>query len=260
MATIIYLSNETADISGFKKAYIGYRAPTASTTLSTAVTEFTGSGTSIQMTATSGGTVVKWITVPVKEDVLIAGAVVTNFWGFESAATANGQFGVQLAEYTTSAQSAFMSSSSGTELLTATSQNEWTLAPAATNVQANYTATTIDAGNRLIILPWIYNIGTMASGRSTFDYNGLTAGADGDSYIVLTETLRQGTSQTAAGTTPDIADGPSAMAYGDYVRQLQPVIQALSGNASNPNPQWLALSDELNIQGNVGNTDTVQSA
>lgn len=260
MATIIYLSNDTADVSGFLKAYIGYRSPRASTTLSTAVTEATASGTAIQMTLTSGGTVAKWITVPVKEDVTIQGAVVTNFWGLESAATTNAQFGVQLAEYTTSAQSAFMASSMGTELLTAVSQNEWTFHPAAVDTNGQYTATTIDAGNRLIILPYMYNIGTMAAGRSTFDYNGLTAGADGDSYLVLTETIRQNVSQSAAGTTPDIANGPSAMAYGDYVRQLQPVIQAITGNVSTPNPQWLALADELNIQGNVGNDDHVQSA
>lgn len=260
MATIIYLSNDTADVSGYLKAYMGYRSPNASTTLSTAVTEATASGTTIQMTLTSGGTAAKWITVPFKADVTIAGAIVANFWGKESAATTNAQFGVQLAEYTTSEQASFMQVSMGTELLTSTSQNQWNKLTAAVETNGNYTSTTIDAGNRLVILPWMYNIGTMAAGRSTFDYNGSTAGADGDSYIILTETTRANQSQQGSGTTPAIADGPSAMAYGDYVRQLTPVIQAITANTTTANPQWLQLSDELNIQGNVGNTDTVQSA
>lgn len=258
--TNIYLSNDTADVSGFLKAYMGYPSPNASTTLSTAVTEATVSGTSIQMTLTSGGTAAKWITVPFKADVVIQGAVITNFWGKESAATTNVQMGLQMAEYTTSAQSAFFASSAGTEALTTTSQTEWAKNPAAVETGGLYTATTIDAGNRLILLPYIYNIGTMAAGRMTFDYNGSTAGADGDSFVTLTEVIRANQSQAAAGTTPAIADGPSAMAYGDYVRQLTPVLQALGPNVTQPQAQWQNIQDELNIQGNVGNTDYVQQA
>ncbi len=260
--TNIYLSNDTADVSGYLKAYVGYPSPNSTAaTPSTAVTECAAAGTDIAMTLTSGGAAAKWITQVFKNDVVVAGAVFVNLWAKESAATTNAQVGITLAEYTTSAQSAFLSASiGGVEALTTISQNAWTIPPAAIASTFGYVSTTIDAGNRLIIAPHVYNIGTMAAGRVTMDYNVYTPGTDGDTFITVTEQVRLSAGQTGSGTTPAIADGPSAMAYGDYPRQLNPVLQALGPNVDPPIGQWTNIQDELNIQGNVGNTDTVQSA
>src|ERR1044071_8760193 len=171
MGTKIYLSNDAADVTianfTVKKAYIGFPGPNASTTVSTAVTNTTGSGADINMTASAGGTDVCWITAPFFADVALAGRVVANIWAKESNASANAQVQYLLKEYTTSVQSAFQTSAFGTELTTSAAQDQWS--------DSLDTPTTIDAGNRLVIQPQITNVGTMGGSQTvTMDYNGST--------------------------------------------------------------------------------------
>lgn len=248
MATLIWLSNDNSEVSGYLKAYVGFRSPNASATVSTAVTGLTASGNAIVMTATSGGAAVKWITQEFKSAVTIANRVTTNLWSKEANTSDNAGSGVQLFEYTTSEQSVFMASSFGTEASTTIHLDQWSQRAAADETNGNYTSTTIDAGNRLVIKPTVYAVGTMAAGNSfTMDYNGVTAGADGDSFIILTETAEASGSQYADGSTSAIPGGPSVMAYGDFVRQLDPVVQEIASDDAS----WLALKDELLAQADV---------
>lgn len=256
MPTKMYLTNIPSDVSGYLLATFGYPGPTASaTSLGVVSVGTSASGTNIAIG-------LKWLTPPVKADVTVAGAVVMNFWGLESAAGANASLGVQLAEYTTSEQSAFCQTSYGTELTGSSTQIQRSRQPAAIGTVDGgaYTSTTIEAGNRIAILPIVTNVGTMGASESvTLKYNGATNGADGDSYVSLTETVRAGRAQVGSGTQPAVPNGPSAMAYGDYKRQLEPVLKAITAQAT-PNPEWLALSDELDYQGNATTATDVQSA
>lgn len=240
MGTKIYLSNDAADITGYLKAYVGFPGPNASSTVSTAVTNTTGSGSDIDMTLTAGGTTAKWITMPFLSDVAIAGRIVANLWALESNASANAQVQYLLKEYTTSAQSAFQTSPFGTELTTSAAQDQWS--------DAVDTPTTIDAGNRLIIQPQITNVGTMGGSQTvTMNYNGSTTGASGDTYIMLNENVLIDGSQFGNGAQPLIAgDGPSTMPFGDWVRELDPVISVMTAT---PNLAcWGDIRDEFLAQ------------
>lgn len=244
MGTKVYLSHDKSDvtIANFVvyKAYVGFPSPNASTTVSTAVTNTTASGSDINMTDSAGGTDVLWITMPFLNDVAFAGRAVANIWAKESNASANAQVQYLLKEYTTSAQSAFQTSAFGTELTTSIAQDQWS--------DALDTPTTVDAGNRLIIQPQITNSGTMGASQTvTMDYNGSTTGADGDTYIMMNENILIDGSQFGNGAQPLIAgDGPSTMPFGDWVRELDPVVSSMTATPNAAN--WGDVRDELLAQ------------
>ncbi len=198
----VYLSNDPADISGYLKAYIGGRSPNASTTASTAVTN-TVAGvitTTVAMTLTAGGTTALWITVPLEEAVTIATSPVMNCWALESNASANAMPVFTFAEYTTSAQSAFFTTSLGTEVTTSAARVVWLKASGET-----LTSTTIDAGNRIIIAPVVGAVGTMGGSQTlTMSYNGATDNAAGDTYVIFNEIFEAGQAQVGSGSAPGI--------------------------------------------------------
>jgi hypothetical protein len=216
MATIIYLSNDPSDVALYKKAYIGGRSPNASTTISTAVTATTSSGDDIPATLTSGGAAAQWITAPLVAAVTVTAKPVFNFWALESNAAANAQLAIKLAQYTTSIQSAFVTSKYGTEATTAALREVWAAASGDT-----VTSTAFAIGDRIAILPYCDASGTMGASQTlTFDYNGLTAGADGDSYVILNETLQAGVSQYGSGLIPFAAGTPGVQAYQGIIDYL----------------------------------------
>mgnify|MGYP001566524748 CR=1 FL=1 len=191
--TPVYLSNEDSDVTGYLKAYVGYRSPVATTTPSTAVTSTTGSGTDIAVTRTAGGTELKWITQALKAEVTIpaseTGRVIGNVWGKESAAGANAGLSFKLHKYTTTEGAAILTSSVGVECGTSIRRDAWD--------SGDPTATTFAVGNRLVIAPRVVNVGTMgASETVTLDFNGSTPGSDGDTYIIVNQTLSVGTETT----------------------------------------------------------------
>ena len=210
----LYLSNENSDISGYLLAYVD--SSPNSTTISTAVTTTTASGDNIAMTLTEGGTVAKWITKPFLADVAFtAQPVLVNFWIKESDAAANAGVGIRLAEYTTSEQSSFLDFN-GTVEATTTSA----LGTPGRFATAVLTATTIDAGNRLAILPDTVAVGTMGASQTlTLSYGVGTAVSNGNSYIEVMETIRVNERQTASGTITTRA-GRSVGAYQETIDRL----------------------------------------
>lgn len=214
MATVIYLSNDPSAISGYKKAYIGSRGPNASATVSTTVTATTSGGSDIAQTLTSGGTTAAWITAPLLAAVTVSAKPIFNVWALESNAAANAQVRMKLQQYTTSAQTALLTSDYGTEATTSAGRMVW----AATE---SVTSTAFSAGDRLIIAPFIHNVGTMGASQTlTMDYNGLTAGADGDTFVVLNETLTAQNSQYGNGSTPFVSGGPGLQSYQSIIDNL----------------------------------------
>ena len=198
----VYLSNDPSDISGYLKAYIGGRSPNASTTVSSAVTATVAgvTTTTVDMTLTSGGTVAQWITAPLEEAVTIATSPVMNLWAVESNASANAMVAFTFAEYTTSEQAAFFTTSIGTELTTSAARVVWLKASGET-----LTSTAIDAGNRVVIAPVLGAVGTMGGSQTvTMTYNGATDNAAGDTYVVFNELFEAGQAQVGSGSTPGI--------------------------------------------------------
>ena len=205
MATYVYLSNDPSDLSGYKKAYINERSPNASTTVSTAVTDTANGTADLNMTLTAGGSAAKWITVPLEAAVTISGAPTSNIWALESNASANTQIAFALSAYTTSLQSAFLTTSLGGELTTSAARVIWVSTNGVTNNKEIVTSTAFSAGDRLAIGGKVAAYGSMATGyTTTLDYNGSTGGSDGDTWICFNETFNPGQAQVGSGVTPGI--------------------------------------------------------
>lgn len=238
----VYLSNDPSDISGYLKAYIGGRSPNASTTVSSAVTATVAgiTTTTTPMTLTSGGSTAQWITVPLDADVTIATTPFMNLWAVESSASANALIAFTFAEYTTSAQSAFFTSSLGTELATTAARVPWLKAAGET-----LTSTTIDAGNRIIIAPVLGAVGTMASGFTvTMTYNGSTDNAAGDTYVIFNGIFEPGQAQVGSGSNVGIT-GKGVSYFFDLATAVQNGINE-GLYASNASAQ--TIIDEANNQ------------
>lgn len=242
MATPVYLSNDPAGISGYLLAYIGERSPNASATTSTAVTN-TVAGvitTTVTMTLTAAGTTAKWITVPLKAAVTIATKPFFNVWGLESSLANNADIAWALQQYTTSAQTAFLTSSTGVELTTAAARQFWVGASGET-----VTSTAFAAGDRLIIAPALGAVGTMASGGTvTMDYNQLTSGSDGDTFMLFNEDFEPGLAQVGGGTTP----GVKAVGVSFFYNIAQVCQEAVDVGLVASNASVTALIDEATNQ------------
>jgi hypothetical protein len=239
----VYLSNDPSDISGYLKAYIGGRSPNASTTVSSAVTNTVAgiTTTTTPMTLTAGGSTAQWITAPLESAVTISGTPNMNLWGVESSGSANALIAFTFAEYTTSAQAAFFTSSIGTELATTAARVTWLKAAGET-----LTSTVIDAGNRLIIAPVIGAAGgQMASGHTvTMTYNGATDAIAGDTYVVMDETFEAGQAQVGSGTTPGIT-GKGVSYFYDLAQAVQ---NAINEGLIDSNTQASAIIAEADEQ------------
>lgn len=195
----IYLTNLDSDVSGYKLAMVNQRSP-ITTALTASITGTTASGTRIQCTDTSGGSNIAWITKPFLADVaLSATPMFLNIWGGESNAAANANVYVELQEYASGAEGAqggIAGHAPNAELTTTTATRN-------AYVTTALTATTIDAGNRLVIKLFVANTGTMAPGYAvTIDYDGPTEGADGDTFIEVNESIRTNERQMRTGSYP----------------------------------------------------------
>ena len=242
MSTSVYLSNDPSDLSGYLKAYINTRSPNASATASTAVTN-TVAGmitTTTVMTLTAAGSTAKWITVPLKAAVTISTTPFMNTWAVESNASANALVALSFQQYTTSAQTAFFTSSIGTELATTAARVPWLKAAGETE-----TSTAFSAGDRLIIAPLIGAVGTQASGYTvSMTYNGNTANAAGDTYVVFNEDFDAGQAQVGSGSDPGIKGKSVSYFYQLYTDVQNGINEGLYGT----NATAQAIIDEATNQ------------
>lgn len=212
MGSRIYLSADVSDVSGYRMGYVDMRKPDNAGTASTFVTNTTGSGDDIEVTATAGGTATNWITKPFRSDTVIDSEVYVNVWGHESNASANAGLGLRLAEYTTSEQSAIQDHDFGTEFSTSTAVQNWLTDAVDT--------TTIDAGNRLVIDLRIVAVGTMGGSQTatvTFDTD--DDDENGDSFIMFGEQIRVNEAQMGSGSTSMIR-GKSVGAFQETIDRL----------------------------------------
>ena len=246
MATFIYLSNDTSDVSGYLKAYVNMRSPSATSAYVHSTTTVAAGvlSTTADLTLTAGGSQAVWLTEEFKADVTIANPILNNIWGGEDAAATNAQFSVRLAEYTTSEQTAFYNTSTGVELgTTPVTRVIWAGGGGRDNAEADPTSTTIDAGNRLTIVPGYTGVtggANTAAGTASFLYGGV-AEDTGDTYIVLDESVRVGETQVgASGVAPSIPDKGVS-----YFLDLENTVQAAVDNgAITSNATAQAIIDE----------------
>ena len=201
----IYLSADVSDVTGYSQAYVDMKSPNT-TTLTNSATATTASGTSIQATATTGGTALKWITAPIGAAVTLVTQVFVNIWAKESNAANNCTVSIQLFPYSAAAEgSVFLTDTSyATELTTSYVAQRYTTAAATSQAFA--------VGDRLVIKLFIINVGTMGAAASgaLIDYDAPTEGVDGDTFIDIQEPFRVNKFQFGASTNivnPGFGDG-----------------------------------------------------
>lgn len=197
MATRFYLTDTASDINPGSELEQKLSL-TAGASLATTTTNTTASGTNIRVTATAGGTIVQWLSAPL-DGVDISGTVITfNLWVAESNMSANIQPGI----------SVWICNNDGTQrtdVLGGTIDTPASEMAVTTRAVKNFLETAanskvIAAGERLQVLVYISNFGTMGGGfTGSMGYSGPTAAADGDSWVEFTPTI---TEQTAAAANP----------------------------------------------------------
>jgi len=176
--TTLFLQDTGAGFTGYNLAG---RYKVAGSIL-TATVNTAGSGTDIQWTTTAGGATISFASRPFTGAITIAGTVTINIWTAESSASANAGLRVKLSRLQADGtKTLFATLDKGTEMTTGAVAQNYTGAP---------TSTAFVKGDRLVIEPFITNIGTMGGGFTcSFTYNRANSGATGDSFVTLTETL-----------------------------------------------------------------------
>jgi hypothetical protein len=191
--TRLYLHATTASIAGYKDMTLSLGAGVV-----TLVTNTAAGGTDIQVTNTAGGTAQAWISPAVVTGFTLSGTVTCNVYGGESATTANTAFRCRLYKYSGGAEgAAILTANMTTELTTSlTTVRNWTGTP---------TSTAFAAGDRLVLKLFLENCatsgcptGSMAAGQTaTIRYDGVTVGADGATWVQVTQTLDFGVDITS---------------------------------------------------------------
>ncbi len=124
----------------------------------------------------------------------ISGTITCNIWASESSMNANAAINFRFLKWDcrTGNVTEFAKTARTTELGTTIGVNNFTVTP---------TSTAFGIGDRIVVVPFIDDAGTMASGfTATYTADGTTAGASGDTYVTFTENLTFSTT-TPTGTT-----------------------------------------------------------
>ena len=216
--TPIWLTDEDADIFGYKRAKIGSTTqPNRSDTpsLVRAVTATQAGPATIPMLRMVGSRswTLGWITDPLNAPNLSSGAWAAHLWAFQDSVLANCGLKLDVLRWTSSEGGSVVSATSGA-LPTGVGDVTFT-SGAASSVQ-------LEIGDRLVIKVSLVDVGgVMAAGHSvSISYNGLYGRAEGDTYVICPDEL---------GVPNDIPD--------DDVLAVRTVLR----DASSMNPQ---MSDD----------------
>lgn len=186
MATTLYLRTDDANIYNTSNTtQYEFLSTSRGATLTGATVATAASGTDVIWTETSGGRVLAWISEPVSNTQSVTASTVTfNIWAIESNMNANAGGRARLYRW---------SANNATETLIAGPADdgvEFATTVGAMNWTTTATATTLLKGDRIVVRYYITGVGTMAATYTcTMGYNGTTAGANGDSYVTLTDNL-----------------------------------------------------------------------
>lgn len=182
MSVTLHLTDEDADLSGYKRARLGARSDIPSLVRAITSTE-AGPSSGVQATRTAGGTALAWITDPLNAVALTAAAWTLHLWAHESNLAANAAVRVQVFQWTNAeAGTALLDHNPGTELTAATKDQALTSGAA--------TATALADGDRLVIKVLFDDAVTMVTGYTcTLSFNGQSPRAEGDSYLICPDNL-----------------------------------------------------------------------
>lgn len=195
MPTTLYLQNLESNIytTGNTRQYLFMQITRGAGVIQGNVfTQTATAGTTVerQWTDTANGTALLWISDPVDKQQNVSsgagGTVTFNFWAAEDNMNNNIQIGARLFRYSANdgTETAIVSANDGVEIGTG--------APAALNFTVNPAANTVLLkGDRIVVKFYGCNLAATATtaGTNRCTYNGTTAAANGDSYVILTDNL-----------------------------------------------------------------------
>ncbi len=187
MSTTFWLTDADADIQpatgAYKRAVMGGRGDNPSLVRSVTATA-AGPTAGVQVTRSSGGTALAWITDPLDGTDLTAAAWELHAWAKESDAAANTALRLVISKWTTSASATVLDDTGSTTELTTTMADY-----ARTTAVA--TVTTMADGDRLLFTIYADDAASSmaASHTVTLSYGGTYPRAEGDTYLVCPDTL-----------------------------------------------------------------------
>lgn len=247
--TTLRLHQPPSTVSGYQTMSLSLGPAGAAVT--TSVTNTTAAGTSIQATQTGGGSVLAWMSEPFGGGgATLSGTETLNFYGKEAASANNASVQFQLFKYSGgSLGSVFCTGTWGTELTTSMATHAPTCAASST---------AFSAGDQLVVKLFIVNCatsgcptGTMGAGTPgvTVDYDGHTASSDGDTNIVLAESVTFNP-YGGAGGTPTCSN---------WVDQIEPWNQTFTaaGNALLYLPNGAGSGNAIFVADTASSTDVL---
>jgi hypothetical protein len=186
LATVLYLRNTTnngiSDGSIASTIYDMVTAPGSS--IDTAVTNTTASGTELQLTKIAAGSTIAWISGRAPAGGFTLTEADISLWQLESNMNANiaGRFRIyKRTAGGTVTQIGSTPWNDDVEMTTATREDSWGT--------VSLTDTAFAENDRIIIKVFLTNVGTMATGfTGTLSFNA-AAGASGDSFFNIVETV-----------------------------------------------------------------------
>ena len=157
--------------------------PAAGSAVSENVNTVNGATNGIEFDDANGNPI-HWISGPLDQDVTISGTITLNLWGSENNMSANAAINAQIDRIDKNGNvvSNIATTARTTELAVATAAvNNFTVTP---------TSTAMQKGDRIRVVVYCDDAGTMATGFiATFNFGTATSGGTGDSWIQFNETF-----------------------------------------------------------------------
>jgi hypothetical protein len=197
MPSTYFLRRSASSLGGAGQLLLSQTRTAAAQT--TAVTTTTAGGTNIPVTTTAGGQALTWFTEPITEAVTISGNVSVSISGLESATTVNAGSGILIERTNTAGvvQSTIVADSTIPATIT-----EWTASTTTKTGTYTATSTTMAVGERIKVTLKVRNVGTMAAGTQTVNYDG--AATTAQTWVTFTQDFR----------TDDPVENPPAFSRG----------------------------------------------
>lgn len=193
----LYLRNTTANGISIGGVPCYDLLTTAGSSADTSVVNTTASGTEIQFTKTAGGSVAAFITgrAPLGGWTITSSDVA--LWLQESAATVNAGLRFRLFKYSAGTETELGGSPFGTG-------TEFNTANTLETLVGNVTDTALAEDDRLLLRIYAVNVGTMAAGTATLNFNGDTTTVSSPAATYIGEATLNFSGSTSTATAANI--------------------------------------------------------
>lgn len=234
--TRLYLRNTTTN--GIGSTYYDM-IPTAGASVDSAITASTAAGTEIQLTKTSGGALVNFVSGRAPVGGFTLTSVDVALWAWENSTATNVGGRLRLFQRTPGGTETEIGGGpfdDGVEFTTGFALYTWT---------ANVTDTAIEEDNRIVAKLYLTNIGTMAVGDAIVAFND-AAGAFGGSYISIFPAVA-----FKAESAPAFSSTADTLAFASQS------VTAIAGRASGAGAVAVGLTDAGAVAGRMAGADVV---